>query len=408
MKTIDIVYACDENFLPQTFVSIYSILVSREKKYFIVFHILVPHNVTKVYYDKQWELDNYEIRFREVDDSCFASVKLFITHITKPTYYRLLIPQLFPNIEKCIYIDGDTLCFSDICELYDETIGDNYIGGCLGELLNWGEEQAQKNKERLNIALGDDYINAGVLLMNLPKLRVIENELIDECKNNYLQQDQDVINKCCYGKIKLLHPRYNLYSWTKNMYAKGMTFRYEMELIKDAIERPCILHFANEYTKPWRNNKCLYYDEWWEIAERVLPLEIVNRLKDEMYKIIQESSEDVLMNKISEASKIILFGYQKIGSEFKNAVIERFGIEKIFGISDNDSDKWNKCLDGLYVYEPRALNTFPDDNLVVITSQRYSTEIRKSLIEMGIKENRIAIYKKKKDSYYMSLNEEYR
>ena len=52
-----------------------------------------------------------------------------ISHITSPTYYRLLLPALLPDVEKCIYIDGDTIVDGDISKLYAEDLGDNLVAG---------------------------------------------------------------------------------------------------------------------------------------------------------------------------------------------------------------------------------------------------------------------------------------
>ena len=43
----------------------------------------------------------------------FKSEKLY-RHITTPAYYRLYLPNLLSNIEKIIYLDGDTLTFDDL------------------------------------------------------------------------------------------------------------------------------------------------------------------------------------------------------------------------------------------------------------------------------------------------------
>ena len=39
--------------------------------------------------------------------------------MTLTLYYRLSLSELLPNIDKMIYLDGDTLTFDDLKEMYD-------------------------------------------------------------------------------------------------------------------------------------------------------------------------------------------------------------------------------------------------------------------------------------------------
>ena len=405
MKEITIVYASDENFLLQTYVSIYSVLKERETQYYINFVVLVPSGTRQQNYHAKWSFDNFSIAFEEINNNMFGDLEMKIAHITKPTYYRLLIPEILEKLDKCIYLDGDTVCCSDILELYEEQVDDYYIGGCMGELLNWNVDFANDIAARLDVPSGEGYINAGVLLMNLNKLREISRQLKSESHNNYQSQDQDVINKCCYGKIKILHPKYNLYSWTENMFKKNMVFRYSRRNMEEAMNNPYIIHYANEYTKPWRNNKCILYDLWWELAEQALPCEAVFELRQLTLNNMNEYSDDILFDKVKSAKKIVIFGFSKVGFEFEEMVIEKFGKEKILCFCDNDENKIGKIKDGLNVYPINAVRKDLVDNLIVITSQRYGKEIKRQLFEMGIKGEQFAEYRKKRDSYYISLRE---
>lgn len=406
MKNVTIVYASDEKFLLQTYVSIYSVLKARKAKYYINFVILVPVGTKNCEYNTRWTFSDYSIVFEEIADSLFDDLQMTITHITKPTYYRLLIPEILKSLDKCIYLDGDTICCSDIIQLYEEQIEDNYIGGCMGELLDWSVDSASRFADELDVSNGEEYINAGVLLMNLTKLREISNELLSESRKNYRLQDQDVINKCCYGKIKILHPRYNLYSWTRNMYRRNMTFRYNRNDIKEAMNNPCIIHYANEYTKPWRNDKCILHDLWWNHAERALPQENIIQLKRITLENLNNytNEDDILFAKVKNAKKIIIFGFSKAGFEFADTICLKYGKEKIQYFCDNDKTKWKEVKNGYSVCKPQDLIGLPEDFLIVVTSQGYWKAIQAQLLEMGIPQDHIVIYRRKKENYYLSLD----
>lgn len=403
---ITIIYASDENFLPQTYVSIYSVLEARKCNCWFDFFILVPAGINKVLYDKQWDFSYYEIHYIEIDNDLFDEEEMKIVHITKPTYYRLLIPRLFPNIDKCIYLDGDTICESDIIELYMEDIEKYYLGGCKWETINFCQEQLNSIAQRLKVPCVDEYINVGILLLNLAKLREIQEILLLECKNGYALQDQDVINKCCYGKIKILHMKYNVCSYAYNMKKRNQLFQNDDIVVDEALNKPCIIHLVSEYAKPWRNDKCIFYDEWWHIAKKALPSDILLKLKNKTRKIMREFSYERLFDKIDNATSIVIFGFSKVGFEFEKIIYEKYGKEKIKCFCDNDIEKWNKEIDGYRVCRPEELLEFQDSCFIVVTSQKYFVTIINQLLNMGINKELIGVYRKKSNNYYFCLNEE--
>ncbi len=44
----------------------------------------------------------------------FKNASLSRNIITLASYYRLSLPDLFPDIDKILYLDGDTLTFDDL------------------------------------------------------------------------------------------------------------------------------------------------------------------------------------------------------------------------------------------------------------------------------------------------------
>lgn len=402
MEDIKIIYASDINFINKTYVSIYSVLSARKYEYKIDFFIMVPQDSCCPRYDKRWPFNNYSISFIEVDEQLFESNVMTISHITKPTYYRLLIPRIFGDLSRVLYLDGDTICCNDIRDLYNQDIGDNYIGGCLGELLNWNQQQKDCIASRLGIESADNYINAGVLLINVNQSKKLTSQFIEEAAKNYAMQDQDVINKCCHGKIKILPPKYNLYSWTSNLLLLNENLRYDEEQIKEAMNQPCIVHYANEFTKPWINNNCIMHNEWWSIAEKALPVSVVNKLKDNRDYLTCFFSHEHLIDIISKSRGIAIYGYANLGKEFRKLLNATHNSDRIIMICDNDSTKWG-VDDGVIVCDPERIEK-SEAEYIVITSHNYWSEIYDSLIARGINKSRILIYRKKSKAYYIGNN----
>ena len=132
---------------------------------------------------------------------------MHISHTSYATYYRLQLPSLLSDYDKCIYLDVDTCVCVDLTDLYQTNMSDYYIAGVIAAGYLYPEENVQKKTAELEIDNLEAYINAGVLLMNLRKMR---NDHMDDVfqklmARKYTSQDQDILNKACYGHIKILH-----------------------------------------------------------------------------------------------------------------------------------------------------------------------------------------------------------
>ena len=56
-------------------------------------------------------------------------------YYSKTTYVRLFIAEMFPEIDKAIYIDSDTVVLGDIAQLYAYDLGDAYVGACKEQVM---------------------------------------------------------------------------------------------------------------------------------------------------------------------------------------------------------------------------------------------------------------------------------
>lgn len=189
-------------------------------------------------------------------------------HITTPTYYRLALSELLVNLDKIIWIDGDTLVLQDLKQMYDINMEGLYYRGYLDNNVNGTKSFGIKSEH---------YICAGVMLINLKDLRKDDmankfNSFIEE--NNYLlvQHDQTVINVVCADKIGVLPPKFGMF----NIHAeedKARLFasiligseRYTPDEVVAASHDLCILHCVE---KPWKNKSVYLADLWWDYAAK--------------------------------------------------------------------------------------------------------------------------------------------
>ncbi len=251
IKTIiPVVYATDQAYMRYTLVSMVSALQNARRNTFYAFTVLIPQNsgIDQTDIDERLSrFNNYSLSFIEMGNE-FADLQMHIPRITSPTFYRLRITSLLKNFDKCIYLDGDTIVCEDLQSLYTIDLQDNYLVGV--PAYGYYKKEAEHRKR---LELSDNqvfqYINAGVLLMNLKKMRddKKEDQFITLLGKNYAYQDQDILNMSCYGKIQLLPYRYNVMTGhTKWKLESFPPSAIPYEIISGRMY-PAIIHYYNGF-----------------------------------------------------------------------------------------------------------------------------------------------------------------
>ena len=100
------------------------------------------------------------------------------------------------------------------------------------------------------------YVNAGMLVMNLKQIRKDNMTLkfLELSKKNYTSQDQDVLNVACYGKIITLPPKFNAMIYRLKENSSLLRDLYKEEDIIEANNSPYIIHYAGK-EKPWNSKE---------------------------------------------------------------------------------------------------------------------------------------------------------
>ena len=261
---IPIVMAADENYAMPMCVAMNSILESKAAKTNYIFYLMIPEKFQETACAKYDELlKRYPGTTIEylVMGSLFADISLHIPHITTPTYYRLLISEMLLNYDKCIYLDADVLICDDLTELYNFDLGSNYIAGVKAAGYHLPDGNI-KYCEKIGIPSIDQYVNAGVLLLNLRELRVngIHSKFVELTSKHMPTQDQDIINIVCYNHIAFLPFKYN--AMPKLLYEKITEQVFSVQEIEEARSNPVIIHYADKL-KPWNGFFGPFFDRWW-------------------------------------------------------------------------------------------------------------------------------------------------
>lgn len=222
---------------------------------------IFKHNPSpiKVYLisDKGGELDTSQIlnHFGEGYETEFINAeepfkKYIITNknvssrFTKYALYRLLLPELIQD-DKLLHIDADAMIVSNIREMYEMDLYDYYLAGA----IDIGAD-AYNLKRPIGLSIHDNYVNAGVLLMNLKKIR--EDKLMKKWVNEantkrFTCHDQCILNKICKNKILILDKKYNT------------SISTGLDITKEDVK---IIHWAGS-VKVWASNDVPFPSFWY-------------------------------------------------------------------------------------------------------------------------------------------------
>jgi len=265
-------------YIYPTLVSMISILENSSRYTSYIFYLLVEKNLFKK--------ENIK-KFMNLEEK-YNSCKIIIFELTNENllnartkrypisaYYRLLLAKLILDIKRIIYLDGDTLVFTDLSKMINLDMKNNIILGFVDDSYK---------KARIFGIKTYKYITSGVLLIDLEKMRKenISQKFFDFIRNNkkkLIQEDQTVINIVLHGRIDLLPPKFGVWNFVNiknvihhNHYKnKKLGIQaYDDREILEGWRHPSIIHFV--MGKPWRDalfksNKH-FHQKWWEYAKK--------------------------------------------------------------------------------------------------------------------------------------------
>ena len=152
---------------------------------------------------------------------------------------RAAIPKIFPEYNRILSLDVDTIVNRNIDELWDLDLEDYYLAGVL---------EPVKSKPDA------PYVNMGVTMFNIQKFLndKMDNRVIQSLnRDRFRFAEQDCLNLLCKGHILTLPSIYNANNWTEE------------------AQNPKVIHFAAE--KNW-NTKPIVQDykriSWDEIRRQ--------------------------------------------------------------------------------------------------------------------------------------------
>jgi lipopolysaccharide biosynthesis glycosyltransferase len=237
---LNFLYAFDRNYNTQAFVSIYSVLQNITEKinlYLILDETNENLNIPKKIINHK----NINLIIEKVININENLYNLDDAHVSRATFYRLFLSDLYDDDLDFVYLDSDIICVNDPSQIiksqFSEIKKNNNFIGFADELYRHQYEEPFK---RLNMS-GNKYFNAGVMLVNLMnwnKNNLTEKSklYIKELQNKAKYWDQDILNSLIDGNYLSLLPELNYRTSTIDR--------------KTEIDSLIFIHYSGK-SKPW-------------------------------------------------------------------------------------------------------------------------------------------------------------
>lgn len=268
-KPVNIVYITDSRYTPPTMVSMYSAIMNKcpESKYnfYIVAENISPADEKAILKLKNLSPQTININIipQTEPDLPYENMQRFLQY--KVGMHKIYLPEILQEIDKVIYMDGDTLVLKDLHQLFAIDVKSQYAAVAKdGIYYRFPKEMAEMGLTKRGF-----YFNSGVMLYNLKMQRqdMITSQLVEYIKTHKdFFGDQDVLNVVFGHKLKLMSYRYNCISTFFEEDDLSFLSEYFGERLPqktfDIYENATILHYAGD--KPWQDKyKPEYLKELW-------------------------------------------------------------------------------------------------------------------------------------------------
>ena len=256
---MNIIYTCDNNFVWIMGISMISLFDTNKNCEELNVYLLGDH----ISDESMRTLENialkYQRRFTLIDvPDLNIPEKLSSNRWPKSAFTRMFAGELLPaEVTKAIYLDCDTIISGDIqgMEAYiNEDVAISGVKDCV----------SRPYKAKIGIGKDGSYINAGVLAMNIKKLREFDirkmiADFVEKYEPAISYADQDILNGIFNGEFGILPPQYDLmtlvsaYSYKELKQLRHPDYYYSKVEIDESKNNPRIIHYTTCMLniRPW-------------------------------------------------------------------------------------------------------------------------------------------------------------
>lgn len=272
---INVCFIADNDYVLPTSAAITSLCHNSDREYRYNVYVVMPekssYGAKRYLSENAFGYDNVTVKVVETPLSGLETLhrggNTQYLAATTAALLKFRLANLFPELDKILYLDGDVIVRDDLIALYGYELGNNYVAA-VRDL-----PQVLYDKQQLGAEIsGRDYFNSGVMLLNLKKMRDedAESRLI-ETKKSYADQslmDQNILNivfngavlqlpfvyNACYINLVESRGRYDIGKLNK-LY--GTSYKDVYGILPDIK----IMHFSSKL-KPWYFYDVPLADEW--------------------------------------------------------------------------------------------------------------------------------------------------
>lgn len=161
------------------------------------------------------------------------SLRVKYKNVTEFSLYRFLIPEICNYQGKAIYVDSDTICLSDIGELFDASIDEFDF---IAKKGSYGDSE-------------DQLWGLSVMLINCQRCKFNLEAIFDEIEqglysySDFSQMSPIFLSHHYYG-IGEINPLWNVFDYWDN--------------------NTKLIHYTNLYTQPWKFPNHPYGELWFQ------------------------------------------------------------------------------------------------------------------------------------------------
>ena len=265
-----IAYTFNRYYLKATEISIFSLLSSRTGKTPLKIILVIENDLKDEDLDtikkmtdeaENCSMEIYRPEELFKDSFCFDEDSCAPSEGIQVSFYRLYLSKLLGSEDRCLFLDSDLVVRKDLAELYDTDLKNVCFAGVTDRLCLDKKELERIRSYKVKNGM---YINSGVIMMNLKRLRdtSLDDRLLDMAYSRaFPYLDQDVINFCDPDEIRLTDKTYNVFPDDEKQ--EWISFIAEDE-IDNALNDPAIVHYIGP-EKPWEYR--VSKGEYWKQAE---------------------------------------------------------------------------------------------------------------------------------------------
>ncbi len=261
MQYYHIALCSNTTYLPYALVTMHSIMAHHRLEIDETFHF---HLLTEHAIDGRKDVQEFLAVYPKAKLSAHLIDPKQYKQFDHPEYtlwtnIRANLPQMLKDVDRLLYLDTDILVVGDLRSLFTLDLE--------GKYLAMVDEIFLRNRTDVTIPnyLTFPIYNAGVLLMDLAKLREINFtqqfwEKLNQMYHILTSPDQDVINILWKDHIYALPQTYNVSSF---LLARPETYipQYKEEL-KECLWSPIIIHYARCAPWYWDRQKHPFHQQW--------------------------------------------------------------------------------------------------------------------------------------------------